>query len=166
MRLRKYVFPRLASERIKLDGYCHCQSVFSKFVADFYRSNPGNLNGKNDCPVPKSLCFGAYFPAKPCSFRITFGALFGEKYSNRYRSVNHVSRRKTAACRQSPSLTNQGLTVKPTEKALATLSPKGAGRAGCMLSQDCRTAPRTACKHTRRRDPPCFSTSRYRRRHA
>ena len=43
MRLRKYVFPRLASERIKLDGDCHCQSIFEKFVASFYRLNPVNL---------------------------------------------------------------------------------------------------------------------------
>ncbi|WP_302936885.1 hypothetical protein [uncultured Senegalimassilia sp.] len=54
--------------------------------------------------------------------------LFLHRFFHRYRSVNHVSRRKTAACRRSPSLTNQGRTVKPTEKALATLSPKGAGR--------------------------------------
>ena len=46
MRLRKYVFPRLASQRIKRDDDCHCQSIFSKFVAGFYRLNPGNLSGK------------------------------------------------------------------------------------------------------------------------
>ena len=166
MRLRKYVFPRLASERIKLDGDCHCQSIFEKFVASFYRLNPVNLWRKMIGRSHNPWVSARIFQRNPVDFAYRSMPFSAKIFSNRYRSVIHVSRRNTAACRRSPSLTNQGRTVKPTKKALATLSPKGAGRAGCTPSQDSRTAPRTACKHTRRRDPPCFSTSRYRRRHA
>lgn len=166
MRLRKYVFPRLASERIKLDGDCHCQSIFDKFVASFYRLNPVNLCRKMIGQSHNPYVSARIFQRNPVHFAYRSRPFSTKYFSNRYRSVNHVSRRKTAACRRSPSLTNQGRTVKPTEKALATLSPKGADRAGCTPSQDSRTAPRAARRHPRRGDPPCFSMSRYRRRHA